>query len=141
MGLTHKIFQRATIRGIADYLLFGQTADEDSRSYEERLKGVDLEFEKAVSGYDEDEHSKLLELANTMICEVAAVYTEIGLQAGLLLMKDMIQNVEIDHQEDKVDYQEKYESLLQKVMAVSDILEASDDESAKKAKDILQSVK
>ena len=32
-----KIFERATIRGIADYLLFGLGPDEDDRSYEERL--------------------------------------------------------------------------------------------------------
>lgn len=32
-----KIFEKATIRGIADYLLFGLGTDEDDRSYEERL--------------------------------------------------------------------------------------------------------
>ena len=35
-----KIFERATIRGIADYLLFGLEPDEDDRSYEERLDEV-----------------------------------------------------------------------------------------------------
>ena len=34
----NKIFERATIRGIADYLLFGQEPDEDNRSYEEWLE-------------------------------------------------------------------------------------------------------
>ena len=29
-----KIFERATIRGIADYLLFGSEAGEDNRSYD-----------------------------------------------------------------------------------------------------------
>ncbi len=33
-----KIFERATIRGIADYLLLGSEAGEDNRSYEERLE-------------------------------------------------------------------------------------------------------
>ena len=30
-----KIFERATIRGIADYLLFGSGPEEDNRSYPE----------------------------------------------------------------------------------------------------------
>ena len=37
-----KIFERATIRGIADYLLFGSGPDEDNRSYEERLEELIL---------------------------------------------------------------------------------------------------
>ena len=31
-----KIFERATIRGIADYLLFGMGPNQDNRSYEEK---------------------------------------------------------------------------------------------------------
>lgn len=37
-----KIFERATIRGIADYLLFGSGPEEDNRSYEERLEELIL---------------------------------------------------------------------------------------------------
>lgn len=44
-----KIFERATIRGIADYLLFGSEAGEDNRSYEERLEKSYFRFEKAVA--------------------------------------------------------------------------------------------
>lgn len=44
-----KIFERATIRGIADYLLFGSGPEEDNRSYEERLEEPYLRFEKAVA--------------------------------------------------------------------------------------------
>ena len=47
-----KIFERATIRGIADYLLFGLEPDEDERSYEERLDEPYMRFEKAVEKYD-----------------------------------------------------------------------------------------
>ena len=47
-----KIFERATIRGVADYLLFGLGPDEDDRSYEERLDEVYMRFEKAVGKYD-----------------------------------------------------------------------------------------
>ena len=43
-----KIFERATIRGLWDYRLFGLGADEDDRSYEERLDEPYMRFEKAV---------------------------------------------------------------------------------------------
>lgn len=67
--LTHKeekmpfvkgIFKRSTIRGVADYLLFGLGSDEDNRDYEKRLEEPYLRFEKAVAKYD----SELLELLN-----------------------------------------------------------------------------
>ena len=75
-----KIFERATIRGVADYLLFGLGPDKDDRSYEERLDEIYMRFE-------------LLDLCNELSSETASVYTEIGLQAGILLMMDMIGNM------------------------------------------------
>ena len=88
-----KIFERATIRGIADYLLFGLGPDEDDRSYEERLDEVYMKFEKAVEKYDKSKTSELLDLCNEVSSETASVYMEIGLQAGILLMVDMMRNV------------------------------------------------
>lgn len=90
---TDKIFERATIRGIADYLLFGLGPDEDDRSYEERLDEVYMKFEKAVEKYDKSKTSELLDLCNEVSSETASVYMEIGLQAGILLMVDMINNL------------------------------------------------
>ena len=87
-----KIFERATIRGIADYLLFGLEPDEDGRSYEERLDELYLRFEKAVEKYDKSKTSELLDLCNEVSSETASVYMEIGLQAGILLMVDVIKN-------------------------------------------------
>ena len=37
--------------------------------------------------------SELLDLCNELSSETASVYTEIGLQAGILLMMDMIGNM------------------------------------------------
>lgn len=37
MNFTEKIFEKATIRGIADYLLYGLAPEKDNRSYTERL--------------------------------------------------------------------------------------------------------
>lgn len=88
-----KIFERATIRGVADYLLFGLEPDKDDRSYEERLDEIYMRFEKAVGKYDKNPTSELLDLCNELSSETASVYTEIGLQAGILLMMDMIGNM------------------------------------------------
>ena len=88
-----KIFERATIRGVADYLLFGLGPDEDDRGYEERLDEFYMRFEKAVGKYDKNPTSELLDLCNELSSETASVYTEIGLQAGILLMMDMIGNM------------------------------------------------
>ena len=88
-----KIFERATIRGIADYLLFGLGPDEDERSYEERLDEPYMRFEKAVEKYDKSKTSELLDLCNEVSSETASVYMEIGLQAGILLVTDMIKNI------------------------------------------------
>ena len=87
-----KIFERATIRGIADYLLFGLGPDEDDRSYEERLDEPYMKFEKAVEKYDKSKTSELLDLCNEVSSETASVYMEIGLQAGILLMADIMRN-------------------------------------------------
>ena len=91
-----KIFERATIRGIADYLLFGLGPDEDDRSYEERLDEPYMRFEKAVEKYDKSKTSELLNLCNEVSSETASVYMEIGLQAGILLMVDVIKNIHVE---------------------------------------------
>ena len=88
-----KIFERATIRGIADYLLFGLGPDEDDRSYEERLDEPYMRFEKAVEKYDKSKTSELLNLCTEVSSETASAYMEIGLQAGILLMVDMMRNI------------------------------------------------
>ena len=98
-----KIFERATIRGIADYLLFGQGSDEDDRSYEERLDEPYMRFEKAVEKYDKSQTSELLDLCNEVSSETASVYMEIGLQAGILLMMDVVKNISREKSKGTVD--------------------------------------
>lgn len=98
-----KIFERATIRGIADYLLFGLGPDEDDRSYEERLDEPYLRFEKAVEKYDKSKTSELLDLCNEVSSETASVYMEIGLQAGILLMLDVVKNISREKSTGTVD--------------------------------------
>lgn len=88
-----KIFKRATIRGVADHLLFGPDAYEDNQNYEERLEEVYRKFEKAVQKYDQSATPELLDLCNEVSSETASVYMEIGLQTGILLMLDMLKNI------------------------------------------------
>lgn len=86
------ILEKATIRGMADYLLYGYGANEDDRSYEERLDEPYMRFKNAVEKYDSSSKSELLDLVNMITSETASVYTEIGLQAGVLLMIDILSN-------------------------------------------------
>lgn len=93
MAYINGIFERATIRGIADYLLFGLGPDEDDRSYEERLDEPYVRFEKAVEKYDKSKTSELLDLCNEVSSETASVYMEIGLQVGMSLVLDVVKNI------------------------------------------------
>lgn len=90
MKFAEKIFERATIKGVADYLLYGMVPDRDDRSYEVRLDDADLAYEKVAGQYDED---VLLSAANELVNENASVYMELGLQAGFLLIIDLFQNI------------------------------------------------
>lgn len=99
MNYIEPIFEKATIRGIADYLLFGLGPDEDNRDYETRLEESYAKYEKPVKKYDESAIPDLLDLANNITGETASVYMEIGLQVGFLLMQDMIENIGPKQQE------------------------------------------
>lgn len=93
MNFAKNIFERATVKGVADYLLYGMVPDRECRSYETRLDEADLEFEKVAKQFDEDGASVLLSAANALVNENASVYMELGLQAGLLLVTDWFQNI------------------------------------------------
>lgn len=93
MKFAEKIFKRATVRGVADYLLYGMIPNRDDRSYETRLDDADLAYEKVAKQYDEDGASVLLSVANELANENASVYMELGLQAGILLITDLFQNI------------------------------------------------
>ena len=86
------IFERATIRGIADYLLFGIGPDKEERDYEERMDEIYQRLETTVAKYDPNPNSELLDLCNELTSETASVYMEIGLQVGILLMQEIKKN-------------------------------------------------
>lgn len=149
-----KIFERATIRGVTDYLLFGLGPDEDNRSYEERLDDLYIKFEKAVKKYDNNPTSELLDLSNELSSETASVYAEIGLQAGILLMKDMVKNIGIQKEtsipdfvngEDEFNanatllegmYKERVENALEEVLQKDERYQKISKETRKKIEEI-----
>lgn len=94
MKLSEKIFQRATIKGIADYLLFGSLPEPGGQDYEARLNVADEAYEKTVKQYDNDSASDLLSSANEMANEYACVYMELGLRTGFLLLTDLLKNLQ-----------------------------------------------
>ena len=154
MSYIKGIFERATIRGIADYLLFGLGPDEDNRGYEERLEEPYMRFEKAVAKYDKNPNSELLELSNEITSETASVYTEIGLQVGMLLMKNMIKNISIkketpipDFENGKDEfnanatllegmYKERVESALEEVLQKDERYQKISKETRRKIEEI-----
>lgn len=91
MKFAEKIFERATVKGVAYYLLYGMVPDRDDRNYKARLDDADLAYEKTTKQYDEDGASVLLSAANELANEHASVYMELGLQAGFLLITDLFQ--------------------------------------------------
>ena len=83
--------------------MFGWGPDEDDRSYEERLDEPYMRFEKAVEKYDQSKTSELLDLCNEVSSETASVYMESGLQAGILLMADVVKNFSREKSKGTVD--------------------------------------
>lgn len=140
MNYAQSIFEKATIRGITDYLMFGLPPEVEARDYNTRLDEQYDKFEKAIRQNNTDETIKLLDLANEMENETGSVYLEIGIQVGFLLVKDMIQNIGEEKQENisKIDYQEMYNSLFKDVSCALELLQLSHDEIANKACKILK---
>lgn len=139
MGFTKKVFERATIKGLTEYLLYGIGSEEDTRDYETRLDDAYHEYEQAVYQYDNNRNSKLLGFANKMAGDVGTVYAEIGIQMGILLMKDFYHNVY--GEEDTADYKSRYELLSKDVTSALKLLENSEEDNVKKAREILKSAK
>ncbi len=93
------IFKRATVKGVADYLLYGSLLDKDERNYKERMDDTYHKYERLIKQCDEKvlEHN-LLDLAGEIESVSASVHIEIGLQAGILLILDMFKNMTIEQE-------------------------------------------
>lgn len=125
MKFTEEIFKRASIRGVADYLLFGLAPNEDTRDYETRLDDTYEEFEKLALKCEKKKQFELLNLANAMSSEAASVYTEIGLQVGIMLMADLAQN--IGKRNKRVVFHHNMKSGERKMSEVKELLKLAAD--------------
>lgn len=137
MGFTEEIFRRATIRGVADYLLYGYESDKEVKDYETRLSEIYLKYEKLAKQFAGEKQSEIFDLANEVTDEVADIYTEIGLQTGILLMQDIIHNMGRNNEEDIIDYQEMYDSLFKEVTKAIKLLQGLENDRVKCAVEIL----
>lgn len=140
MNYIDEIFEKVSIRGIADYLLYGLAPDKETDAYESRIDKAYSKYDAAVAKYDKDATSDLLDAASAISSEIESVYTEIGLQAGILFMKDMIQNLGESNSETKlqIDYQTRYLILHHSVTHALELLKSSNEEDVTKAYKILQ---
>lgn len=125
MKFTEEIFKRASIRGLADYLLFGLAPNEDTRDYETRLDDTYEEFEKLALQCEKERQFELLNLANAMSSEAASVYTEIGLQVGIMLMADMAQNTGKENR--RVVFHNNMESGEKRMGEIKELLKLAAD--------------
>lgn len=125
MKFTEEIFKRASIRGVADYLLFGLVPNEDTRDYETRLDDTYEEFEKLALKCEKEKQFELLNLANAMSSEAASVYIEIGLQVGIMLMADLAQN--IGKRNKRVAFHHNMKSGERKMSEIKELLKLAAD--------------
>ena len=51
MKLVEEIFEKATVRGFVDYLLYGLPPESEERNYQARLDEPYLEYEKVALEY------------------------------------------------------------------------------------------
>ncbi|MBU3874906.1 hypothetical protein HGO97_003645 [Faecalicatena sp. AGMB00832] len=98
MDTTEDIFKRATVKGVADYLLYGSLLDKDERNYKERMDDTYHKYERLIKQCDEKVQHNLLDLAGEIESVSASVHIEIGLQAGILLILDMFKNMTIEQE-------------------------------------------
>lgn len=143
MQFTKEIFRRANIRGLTDYLLCGIPPYKGEKDYDVRLDEAYQKYEAVVLRYDQNPDSELLDYANKLVDETMNVYTEIGIQAGFLIVQDMIENIGLlpDVAEEGsvgVNYRKMYELLFRAILDALEFLQKSDEEIACRAENILK---
>ena len=95
MNYIFKIFDRANIQSITDYLLYGHgTIKVNERSYEERL---DKQGNSAIAMIDSKfpdfkERETIKEKIYDYVDEVKDVYMEVGMQCGAFIVFQLLRN-------------------------------------------------
>ena len=100
-------------------------------------------FDKQVLRYVQEDHEKLMDCANELVSEATDVYTGIGLQAGILIMMDIVKNTKFIERKlgdtaQNIDYREMYNSLSSEVSLALKYFQKNDEKSMEKAEIILK---
>ena len=93
MEYVKRMFDKASIQGLADYFLYGQGPEKEKRDYDTRMKDAFEAFEKVVEQCTGERQGAIVDAANELVEEATHVYMEIGMELGLLLVEDAIHNV------------------------------------------------
>lgn len=129
MTFVNKIFERATIRGVTDYLLFNESPlVEKKADYKTRLEEAYQSCQSVLLLYDKDQESALFRSVDELLNETELVYMEIGVQAGFLLTSDIMNKTNsfensVKDEKSNVDYQIMYDSLFHDASKALKILE------------------
>lgn len=94
MSYIKDIFKRSTISGLTEYLLYGEVPEEEKMDYEKKLEEAYKRCEKTLMLYDTDKDSPLYAAVCQLLGEYEKVYTQIGFQAGLLVIHEAMENRE-----------------------------------------------
>lgn len=95
MSCIHEIFMRADIQRIREFLLHGVDGDPDQRSYQERTKDAQMHVITNLRKQYQDEHEfeEITGLLYQYAGTIEAVYMEIGIQVGAILVTQISQNI------------------------------------------------
>lgn len=96
MNITKDIFRRATLQGLADYLIYGSAIESffPEKDYDKKLEKAYKEYEDNLKTQNIESIQPFIDLANNLTSEVAEAYTAIGLKAGFLILFDILKELE-----------------------------------------------
>ena len=89
-------FRRATLQGLADYLIYGSAIESffPEKDYDKKLEKAYKEYEENLKTQNIESIQPFIDLANNLTSEVAEAYTAIGLKAGFLILFDILKELE-----------------------------------------------
>ena len=96
MNYIDKIFDRADIQQICEFLLYGVESDIiDPRSYKERAETTQRQvIARLQEAYpDEKEYEEIIGLVYDCVSDVESVFMEIGLQLGAKITAQVCRNL------------------------------------------------
>lgn len=88
MKTVENVLKRATIKGVTDYLLYGENNQEEKRDCETRLEEAYDRIEEVVHTCSNGFDNYMLDEINNLLSTWEEVYMEIGFTAALKIMMD-----------------------------------------------------